>query len=73
MINKKPFLKNCIELFSISHLDKHEWHMFKSPRRFLAVIWYIVFVKFLFFSLKNLVLNNYILKKGEFGRFEQFF
>jgi hypothetical protein len=45
-IKKKGFFVNLKELFFNPSLDKHEWRVFSSTKRFLSVVWFVVFVIF---------------------------
>lgn len=45
MISRKGFFENLSELFTATNLSRHEWIVFKEPKKLLALLWYIAFVR----------------------------
>ncbi|EGR34121.1 phosphatidylserine synthase, putative [Ichthyophthirius multifiliis] len=52
---KKSFTQNLKEIFITPNLEKHEWKMFSSLRRFILVMWFGIFM--------NLVDLNFFFNK----------
>jgi hypothetical protein len=43
---KVGYLQNIKNIFITPNIEKHEWKVFSSPKRFLSIIYFIVFVLF---------------------------
>lgn len=44
--SNNSFYQNMKNLIVNPNLDRHDWKVFSSPKRFLSVVWFIIFVDF---------------------------
>lgn len=55
---KNSFVQNLRWLLFRPHLEKHEWKMFESTKRFLSLLWFMLFIHLTDLSY---FFNKYIL------------
>ena len=63
-LSNSGFFRNIKNLIINPNLDRHEWKIFSSTKRFLSVVWFIIFVNIvIYYNQMNLIDLSYFFNK----------